>query len=154
MPKAATLPIAPERRRAPLARRLGASPLLPAIESWLDDLRKTRRLSLNTVEAYRRDALDYAVFASGKGVRGWSEATRTLLDGYFATLHRDRLARRTLMRRRSALGRFHQFLLRHGESATDASFDVPAPRPEHRLPTVLAPEDLEAILAQDGDELP
>lgn len=141
--------------RAPsLAERLGRSPLLPAIESWLDDLRKTRRLSSNTTEAYRRDALDYAVFSAARGIRRWSDATRIVLDGYLATLHRDRRSRRTLMRRRSALGRFHQFLKRHGEVTEDAALDLPAPRPDRRLPSVLTPEDLEALLAQDGDDGP
>jgi len=126
--------------------------LKPAVDRWLDDLRKGHRLSDNTLDAYRRDALDYASFAAARGVTAWREATRTVLDGYLATLHRDGRARRTLMRRRSALTRLHQYLHRHGETDADASLDLPAPRPERRLPTVLSPGDLEALLAQDGDD--
>jgi len=130
----------------------GLAPLRPSVDRWLDDLRKGHRLSEHTLAAYRHDALDYAAFAAGHGIARWRDATRVVLDGYLATLHRDGRSRRTLMRRRSALTRFHQHLHRHGEVDHDASLDLPAPRPERRLPTVLAPGDLEALLAQDGDD--
>ena len=148
------VPAAPRRRvrERPLAERLAGSPLVPAIESWVDELRKGQRLSENTTAGYRLDVLDYADFAAGHGVTSWSEATRTVLDGYLATLHRDGGSRRTLMRRRSALTRFHRFLHRHGETPEDASLDLPAPRPERRLPHALEVDDLAALLAQDGDE--
>ena len=136
----------------PLAARVAGSPLLPAIESWIDDLRKGQRLSENTTTAYRLDVLDYADFARGHGITSWEDATRTLLDAYFATLHRAGGSRRTLMRRRSALTRFHQFLHRHGETAEDASLDLPSARPERRLPHALDVDDLGALLAQDGDD--
>ena len=144
--------IAPAPRERPLVERLAGSPLLPAIEHWIDELARGQRLSGNTTAGYRLDALAYADFAGTHGVSSWSEATRTVLDGYLATLHRDGRSRRTLMRRRSALTRFHQFLHRRGETAADASLDLPAPRPERRLPHALGVEDLEALLAQDGDE--
>ncbi len=150
----ARAPASREGRAPSLAVRLARSPLRPAVDRWLDDLRRGHRLGSNTLEAYRRDVLDYAAFAGRHGVTAWSGATRTVLDGYLATLHRDGRSRRTLMRRRSALTRFHAFLRRHGEVAADAALDLPAPRPERRLPTVLTPEDLEALLAQDGDGSP
>ncbi len=139
-------------REQPLVERLAGSPLVPAIEQWIDELRRGQRLSENTTSSYRLDALAYADFARGHGVTAWSEATRTVLDGYLATLHRDGRSRRTLMRRRSALTRFHQFLHRHGATTHDASLDLPAPRPERRLPHALGVEDLDALLAQDGDD--
>lgn len=156
----ATRPSRSARRRADstepvqrsLGERLAGSPLLPAIESWIDDLRKGQRLSENTTAAYRLDALDYADFARGHGLTTWEEATRTLLDGYFATLHRAGGSRRTLMRRRSALTRFHQFLHRHGETGEDASLDLPSARPERRLPHALDVDDLGSLLGQDGDD--
>jgi len=143
---------APVERARPLVERLAGSPLVPAIEHWIDELARGQRLSENTTTGYRLDALAYADFARSHGVTSWSEATRTVLDGYLATLHRDGRSRRTLMRRRSALARFHQFLHRHGETANDASLDLPAPRPERRLPVALGVEDLDALLAQDGDD--
>jgi integrase/recombinase XerD len=142
------------RRLEPLGVRLGESPLLAAIESWLDDLRKQRRLSPNTLEAYRNDALDYALFASGHGIRRWREVTRTVLDGYLAALFRGGSARSTLMRRRSALTRLHRHLLRHGELPSDFVLELPPARPERRLPTVLSSDGLEALLSRDGDDTP
>ena len=143
-----------ERRKGPVAARPEAGALLPAIESWLDDLRRGRRLSDNTLDAYRRDALDYLKFATRQGIRAWSDVTRTVLDGYLASLFKQGRSRNTLMRRRSALGRLHQFLVRHGDLPSDFLLELPPARPERRLPSVMAPEDLEALLAQDGDATP
>src|SRR5262249_49514917 len=117
------------RRPRPLAQRLGDSPLVPAIDGWLEDLRKGGRLSSNTLEAYRRDAFDYALFAGAHGVRRWGEVTRTVLDAYLAQLFRGGRARSTLMRRRSALARLHRHLLRHGELPADFLLDLPPTRP-------------------------
>jgi len=141
-------------RERPLAERLAGSPLLPAIEGWLEVLRKGRRLSENTLDAYRRDALDYAVFAAAHGVGEWSSLTRTVLDAYLASLFRARRARNTLMRRRSALGRFHTFLVREGILPADFLLELPPARSERRLPAALAPDEIESLLARDGEASP
>ena len=60
--------------------------LVAAIDGWLDELRRGRRLSPRTVDAYALDLSDYAGFAGHHRLRGWDEATTTFVDGYFATL--------------------------------------------------------------------
>ena len=137
-------------RRA--ARPAGAPALRPAIESWLDELLKGRRLSERTLDAYRRDLVDYEAFALLHGLKDWREATPTFVDGYFASLQRRGLSSATVARRRSTLRGFHGFLSRVGGQPNDPLALMPAPRRERKLPHPLAIADIEALLAQPEGE--
>lgn len=130
----------------------GAPALLPAAEAWLDELRKGRRLSARTVDAYRRDLEDYRAFAASHRLADWREATVTFVDGYFASLQRRGLAGATVARRRSTLRGFHAYLARVGRHAEDPVAVLPAPRRERRLPHALALADVERLLAQPEGE--
>jgi len=137
----------------------GPSPkLVAAIDGWLDELRRGRRLSPRTVDAYSRDLGDYSAFAGHHKLHDWDEATSTFVDGYFATLERRGLSTATLARRRSTLRGFHAFLGRthaaRGHTVQDPVALLPPPRRERRLPHALALADVEALLAHPEGEEP
>jgi len=127
---------------------------MAAVDGWLDELRRGRRLSPRTVDAYARDLSDYSDFAGHHRLRGWDEATTTFVDDYFATLERRGLSTATLARRRSALRGFHAFLGRVGHTAHDPVALLPPPRRERRLPHALALADVEALIAHPEGEEP
>ncbi|MFN8588251.1 MAG: site-specific tyrosine recombinase [Candidatus Eisenbacteria bacterium] len=129
--------------RPPAAR----SPLLPAVDAWLDELRRVRRVSERTVDAYRRDALDYHAFAVAHGLRDWKEAGTTFVDGYFAALLKRGRAGSTAARRRSSLRSFHAFLARMGAHTEDPIALLAAPRRERKLPHALSVGEIESLLA-------
>jgi integrase/recombinase XerD len=140
---------------------LPAAKLTAAIDGWLDELRRGRRLSPRTVDAYSRDLGDYSAFAGHHKLHDWDEATSTFVDGYFATLERRGLSTATLARRRSALRGFHAFLSRTraargypGHAVQDPVALLPPPRRERRLPHALALADVEALLAHPEGEEP
>jgi integrase/recombinase XerD len=120
------------------------------VDAFLDELRTGRRLSPNTLDAYARDLADYLAFARRHGVGHWSEASATLVDGYFAALLRRGLAGSTVARRRSALRGFHRSLERGQEGGPDPLAALPPARRERKLPHALAVEDIERLLAQTG----
>ena len=144
----------PSAQREGLPRKQIAAALAAAIDGWLDELRRGRRLSPRTVDAYARDLSDYSGFAGHHKLRGWDEATSTFVDGYFATLERRGLSTATLARRRSTLRGFHAFLGRVGHTAQDPVALLPPPRRERRLPHALSREDVEALLAHPEGEEP
>ena len=144
--------ILPRPRTSRAAPKQEASPLLPAIEAWLDELRKGRRLSVNTLDAYRGDLADYHGFARQHGLADWREATNTFVDGYFASLQKRGLAGATVIRRRSTLRGFHALLARVGAHASDPLALMPAPRRERKLPHALSIGDIEALIAQPEGE--
>jgi integrase/recombinase XerD len=120
----------------------------------LDELRTGRRLSPRTLDAYARDLDDYAAFATRHDVGSWGTVSPTLVDGYFAHLHRRGLAAATVARRRAALRGFHGWLQRRAEAEDDPLALLPAPRRDRRLPHVLSVEDIERLIAQPQGERP
>lgn len=129
-----------------------ASALAPAVEGWLDELRRARRLSPRTLDAYQRDLQDYTAFARRHRLSAWREASTTFVDGYFAHLLRAGRASTTVARRRSTLRGFHAWLTRVGERADDPVALLPPPRRERRLPHALSVDDVERLLAApEGD---
>lgn len=124
------------------------SSLLGAVEAWLDELQKGRRLSVRTVEAYQRDLADYHAFARTHALAEWSEASVTFVDGYFASLLRRGLSGSTVARRRSTLRGFHAFLSRVGHHPSDPVAQLAAPRRERKLPHALTLAEIEALIAQ------
>ena len=120
--------------------------LVAPIDGWLDELRRGRRLSPRTVDAYGRDLADYVAFAAHHRLSDWEEATLTFVDGYFASLERRGLSSSTVSRRRSTLRGFHGFLARVGHKSDDPVALLPAPRRELRLPHALPLGDIEAMI--------
>jgi len=139
-------------------RRDTATPACPSligpVEAFLDELRTGRRLSPRTVDAYAHDLGDYVAFAGRHALRGWTEATPTFVDAYFAGLLRRGRAGSTVARRRAALRGFHAYLARHGGPDNDPLAQLPPARSERKLPHALSLGDLEQLLAQPQGEEP
>ncbi len=135
------------------ATKAAARKLVAPVDAWLDELRRGRRLSPRTLDAYGRDLADYSAFAAHHKVSDWEEATLTFVDGYFASLQRRGLSSSTVSRRRSTLRGFHGFLARMGHKSDDPVALLPAPRRERKLPGVLTLGEVEALIAHpQGDE--
>ena len=69
-----------------------------------------------------------------------------MLRRYLAYLTTRRYARRTIARRASALRRYFGFLTRRGMIAVDPTTQLSAPKGEARLPRILKPDDVDALV--------
>ena len=66
------------------------------IRVFLDYLLKEKRSSLNTIEAYRRDLEDLAIFTKGIGLSGCNEINRRHIKGFLRDKASSGLAPRSL----------------------------------------------------------
>jgi integrase/recombinase XerD len=128
--------------------------LLAPIDGWLDEVRRGRRLSPRTVDAYGRDLYDYALFATRHALTHWAEVTLTFVDGYFASLQVRELSSATVARRRSTLRGFHGFLVRSGVRTDDPVALLAAPRRERKLPNALTLDEVLALINHPQGEAP
>ena len=103
----------------------------------------------STVEAYGRDVRSFVEWAGRLGATGPDAVDRTTLRRYLAYLATRGHARRTIARRASALRRYFGWLVRTGAVEADPSVGLSAPRGEGRLPRVLRPDELRALLDDD-----
>ena len=96
-------------------------------DAFLEMLAAVRGAARNTLEAYRRDLLDLAVFLKKRG-RTLGDAREGDLTAYLARLSDTGLASSTAQRRLSAIKQFHKFLFAERVRPDDPSSPLDGPR--------------------------
>jgi integrase/recombinase XerC/integrase/recombinase XerD len=130
---------------APPAEDLRPSPEWEqALGAYLREL-ETRGASPGTLRAYRRDLLELGDWASARR-RGPAELVYRDLRAYAGELSARRLAKATVARKLAATRSLLEHLLASGASLQNPGDLLPAPKREQRLPRVLAPDEVAALL--------
>ncbi|MGH9124084.1 MAG: tyrosine recombinase [Acidimicrobiales bacterium] len=116
--------------------------------SWrLDDFeRSLSDVARNSVLAYRGDVRDFIEWAERGQIQGPERVSRLVLRRYLAYLTTRGLAKTSIARKASALRRYFDWLRRQGVLTTDPAERISAPSGPSRLPRVLGPSDLDALL--------
>lgn len=117
------------------------------LEAFLEMQAATRGAARNTIEAYRRDLLDLAVFLKKRGCT-LGEAQEGDLTAYLARLSDTGLAASTAQRRLSAIKQFCKFLFAEGVRADDPSSPLDAPKRSRPLPRIVGEGDVDKLLAE------
>jgi integrase/recombinase XerC len=106
------------------------------VDAFLDHLRVERRVSPNTLSAYRADLAALAEY--GRGVQRELPALDSEdLRGFVAAEHRRGLSGKSLQRRLSACRSFYLWLQRRGDCNNNPARGVRAPKAPRKLPQVL-----------------
>ena len=103
-----------------------------------------RRLSANTVAAYRRDLGQLGVFLH-RGGSSLTGAEQALLRRFLASQHTRGYARASIARRVGAIHSFYRWALSSGRLTNDPSVLLGRPKVVSRLPTVLRPSEAAAL---------
>lgn len=120
------------------------------MEGYLRHLRAERRLSPQTVRAYRADLELFLDFCRRSGVEDPSLVDHRLLRRYLAHLQTRGYARATIARRTAAVRSFFRYMVRVGRLRHDPSLALTPPRRERRLPRVLSLGEIEEAEKRHG----
>ena len=129
----------------------GAGPLQPGLEAFLGYLSVERRLSANTLEAYRRDLSDLAAWMLGQGIESWGALRQETLRSYVAGAHRRGLSGKSLQRRLSAVRSFYRHLNRSITSELNPAMGLRAPKSARKLPQVLDADEMTRLVEVPTD---
>jgi site-specific recombinase XerD len=137
---------------SPIAATVGTHPGTVSAVAWhLDEFTLSlTAVAPSTVEAYARDMRAFTGWAARLGLDGPALVDRQTLRRYLAYLATRGQARRTIARRASALRRYFRWLQRSGRLDHDPTAGLSAPKGEARLPRVLRPDELRALLGEPG----
>lgn len=113
---------------------------------FLDMQAVERGASANTLDAYRRDLDDLALFLTTLGVRLEGAGTAEL-RAYLADLSGRGFKAATVARRLSALRQFYRFLYSEGHRGDDPAAVLEGPKRGRSLPKVLTVEDVSGLIA-------
>jgi site-specific recombinase XerD len=108
------------------------------------DLRR-RGAAERTRRAYGGDLSELAEWAIGAGLRP-QEVDYPALRRYAAALARRRLAPATLARKLASIRAFYRVLVEHGAVGANPADLLATPKQEQRLPSVLKPAEVSALL--------
>jgi site-specific recombinase XerD len=115
-----------------------------ALEGYDDELR-TRSAAATTRRAYGRDLLELAAWATERGREPGTLAYRDL-RAYAAALSERGLKKSSVARKLAASRGFHAYLVRVGEAGDNPAELLPTPKRDSRLPRVLGPDEVAALL--------
>jgi site-specific recombinase XerD len=132
-------------------------PEVGLVDAFAEHLRLERRLSEHTVEAYRRDLRQLALFLhrSGSSLEG---ASYPILRRFLAQQHTLGYARASIARRVGAIHTFYRWAVLEARIAENPSVLLGRPKVVNRLPTVLRAGEAaalaEAPVPPDDEPLP
>jgi len=130
-------------------------PDLHHLETFLEMLSAERGAAIHTLDAYRRDLLDYTGFLKTRG-RSLANGSAADVRGYLETLSSAGLKASTQARRLSAMRQLHRFLLDEDIRADDPTSAVESPKRARPLPKVVTEAQTQSIIdaaaSLDGPE--
>lgn len=107
------------------------------VDAFLDHLQIERRMSVHTLDAYRRDLTALVDWAGAQARGDLRELHGEDIRAFVAAGHRGGLSPKSLQRRLSACRSFYQWLLKHGHVAANPAAGVRGPKAPRKLPQVL-----------------
>lgn len=119
-------------------------------EYYLQHLTVERRMSVHTLDGYRRDLAALVQWAEGEG-RTLVSLDANAMRAFVAAGHRAGLSPRSLQRRLSACRGFYEWLLRQGVVAANPATGVRGPKAPRKLPQVLDPDEAKVLVEVPTD---
>ncbi len=115
------------------------------LERFLEMLLVERAAAANTLDAYRRDLLDFERFLDGRSSRP-AAATAEDVRAWLADLDRRGFAASTAARRLSAIRHYFRFLFLEGVRRDDPTSGIDRPRTPRSLPRLLSEAEVERLI--------
>jgi integrase/recombinase XerD len=112
---------------------------------FMDMLASERGASRNTLDAYRRDLVDYLAYLTEIGSTP-DKAEASALRGFMGSLDERGLKASSAARRLSAVRQFHKFLYVEGYAPVDPTAAISAPKRGRVLPKVLSVDQVDRLL--------
>jgi integrase/recombinase XerC len=114
--------------------------------AFLDYLAHERRLSPNTVAAYRRDLDAFATELARHGIDDPRRVDEHHVRGLITRRHRQGLGPRSIQRLLSAIRSYYRYLMREGLADANPAAAVKAPRAGKKLPATLDTDTVARLL--------
>jgi len=115
------------------------------LEAFLEMLSAERGAAVHTLDAYRRDLLDYSGFLKKRG-RSLTNGSAADVRGYLETLSSAGLKASTQARRLSAMRQLHRFLLDEDIRTDDPTSAVESPKRARPLPKVVTEAQTQSLI--------
>ena len=120
------------------------------IKLFLDFLENDKKLSLNTLQSYKRDILQYQEYVEQNNLN-YLKINNNDISEYFSSLKKLNKKTSTISRNLATIRSFYQFLVRTKKVKKDPTIGVQSPKVEKKAPSILTAKEVELLLEQPKD---
>ena len=117
------------------------------IKLFLEFLENDKKLSLNTLQSYKRDILQYQEYIDKNGLN-YLKVDQNDINNYFETLKENDKKTSTISRNLATIRSFYQYLLRVKKIKKDPTIGVQSPKVQKKVPNILTAKEVELLLDQ------
>lgn len=118
------------------------------IDRYTDFMTNVCRKTLNTIESYKRDVVQYLTYLKKQDIASLNATTKTTILSYLLELKNNGKAASTISRSLASIRSFYEFLKQDGIVEFDPTENLSAPHIEKKPPKVLSSSDVNLLLEQ------
>lgn len=118
------------------------------VQNFVDFLERDKRLSLNTLQSYRRDIEQYFTYLQEINLQNITNTNKTTVIAYLMYLQKKGRATSTISRNLASIRSFYQYISKNKLIDHDPTTELESPKVEKKLPQILSTEEVELLLEQ------
>ncbi len=118
------------------------------VENFINFLERDKRLSLNTLQSYKRDIEQYTTYLKEINATNIAATNKTTVIAYLLHLQKKGRATSTISRNLASIRSFYQFLHKNKIMELDPTAELESPKVEKKLPQILSTQEVELLLDQ------
>ena len=122
-------------------------------KDFIDYLQKERRMSKNTLEAYKRDVQEFVAFEGSRGMTDLLETSSTEIIAFLHSLKMSGKSAATVNRKLASIRAFFNFLINLGLIHNNPTAEIKSPKIERRDLEYLTIEEVDKLLSQPDDSV-
>jgi len=118
------------------------------VQNFVNFLERDKRLSLNTLQSYRRDIEQYFTYLKEINLQNIANTNKTTVIAYLLYLQKKGRATSTISRNLASIRSFYQYITKNKLIDHDPTAELESPKVEKKLPQILSTEEVELLLEQ------
>ena len=123
------------------------------LSEYLEYLEVEKGLSLNSIDAYRRDLSDFLDLCTSYDAKEINDIKRNHINSYIRDLREKEYSPTSVMRKIASLRGFFKWLCANEYCQNNPTLTLEQPKTPKKLPKVISESEIEEMLKKDLDEM-
>ncbi|MBR3787371.1 MAG: tyrosine recombinase XerD [Firmicutes bacterium] len=123
------------------------------IKDFIEYLQRERRMSKNTLEAYKRDVHEFVAFEGARGMTDLLDTSSTEIVAFLHDLKISGKSAATVNRKLASVRAFFNFLMNSGLVSSNPTADIKSPKIERKELEYLTLEEVDKLLETPDDSI-
>jgi integrase/recombinase XerD len=118
------------------------------VQKFINFLERDKRLSLNTLQSYKRDIEQYITYLLEMNLNNISNTNKATIIAYLLHLQKKGRATSTISRNLASIRSFYQYIAKNKMIEQDPTAELESPKVQKKLPQILSTQEVELLLEQ------